>query len=939
MKVIWFILLLSISLQKSVERDLLSSTYDFNDWSTEGPPYLPRADWLMAIASDSNNTIYILGGGDKHNRYQLTSYNITDGNFTDHGLNVLSRPTWGYGQYHTQINNMLYLIDSGGGFLDVFNSQTQQFKMYNGPNIPINVGYWGCLASYDQFLFVIGGYHYNNSIDSLVFLNDIQILNLSSNAWISSTPKLNVARYAATCLVNSNSLYVMGGVSHSGYLNTIEKLSLQSNLINLTYSTFTFIDNLLHQTAYFRAINHHHQIITIGGYPWLSEINVINTITDTVQLGGFMNTGLRGAAVIVINTNLYVFGGYNGNDPLNTWQSIDLYPSPSPTTSPTSLPTKTPTLPTVSPTFFPTFSPTLSPTFSPTISPTFTPSISPTDSPSFSPTSNPTNLPTTSDAYDSKIDIVYIIGNLSNQHKEIDKIIDDPITVIHDVAQFIQIGYAQQYDIEYQYFTIQINQLNGYNIEDIKTDLYLALTLELNSEIKCKINWCEYIIDHQRQRVDLFKNNVEIQIRDYFVNSELTFGIKTDIDDLEVVPLHIDDLAMDVVPLTPVVIGTLCFMGIMFMISICALLHNKNKLYFLKIPGSNIVDDAQWVTVGLYAIQCWDLLSDINLSIEIMEHPLFTLNKLDLVTLCGFASVFFTVFPYISNLYLASKVKRLIKDNDRAKSWFEQYLTMYVVLVCLSGGAYTALTVVSSNIFGLNMFSTGMTKYKIRSLSSLKLKYNVIFENLPQLLIQILYCFAIHDISNNTILAFTASLISVISEVLHYVIHKRGDDDDDVVAVQYYLFTEFDNDRASLTTTEKCNFINNRGRTNALSTEIAEVFGIHSNSIEIGYSILSKYGIITYVVHFVYHTQLQQSMSITTPQYFVRQLYLSHANAINTVFRHHFGINDDFQTIYSPNPLSTNITTPSLSVSSQKHHDLQLVDMNNKYKLMIDESY
>eukprot|EP01084_Bolivina_argentea_P248803 416262_1 len=102
--------------------------------------------------------------------------------------------------------------------------------------------------------------------------------------------------------------------------------------------------------------------------------------------------------------------------------SPSITPSNIPTTSPSTAPSVSPT---VSPSIIPTAAPSVSPTIAPSLTPSVTPTFSPTNNPSIAPTLAPTMAPTryptfnVDDIYDAKIDITYVINNLTLQNIEI----------------------------------------------------------------------------------------------------------------------------------------------------------------------------------------------------------------------------------------------------------------------------------------------------------------------------------------------------------------------------------------------------------------------------------------------------------------------------------------------------------------------------------------
>ena len=63
---------------------------------------------------------------------------------------------------------------------------------------------------------------------------------------------------------------------------------------------------------------------------------------------------------------------------------------------------------------------------------------------------------------------------------------------------------------------------------------------------------------------------------------------------------------------------------------------------------------------------------------------------------------------------------------------FENHSKLFVALVVITGGSHSAMAVVSSNCFGLDLLSSGLTKYEMRKLVRLKIINSVVLENLPQ---------------------------------------------------------------------------------------------------------------------------------------------------------------------------------------------------------------
>lgn len=118
-------------------------------------------DYGMAIGLDkSNETILILGGSNNGQRLLTFKDSVVE---QQSDLNI-NGWIFGYGQYYTQLNDTLWMIDVQGKSFITFNTKTRES---DEPNISIfasnlNLAPMGCLASTqsangDEYLFVVGG--------------------------------------------------------------------------------------------------------------------------------------------------------------------------------------------------------------------------------------------------------------------------------------------------------------------------------------------------------------------------------------------------------------------------------------------------------------------------------------------------------------------------------------------------------------------------------------------------------------------------------------------------------------------------------------------------------------------------------------------------------------------------------------------------------------
>eukprot|EP01083_Nonionella_stella_P302511 1043272_1 len=97
--------------------------------------------------------------------------------------------------------------------------------------------------------------------------------------------------------------------------------------------------------------------------------------------------------------------------------------------------------------------------------------------------------------------------------------------------------------------------------------------------------------------------------------------------------------------------------------------------------------------------------SDVNLSVEIWNHPALNDNVPLLVAAIG--STGFVVVPYIANLIVAANIKNITKTNQAAKGYFNSNVAIFAAFVVITGGCYPALALVSSGVFGLEILTSG----------------------------------------------------------------------------------------------------------------------------------------------------------------------------------------------------------------------------------------
>eukprot|EP01083_Nonionella_stella_P216335 777780_1 len=664
-----------------------------------------------------------------------------------------------------------------------------------------------------------------------------------------------------------------------------------------------------------------------------------------------------------------------------------LYPTMSPTKAPSSFPTISPTIaPSVSPSVAPSLSPTISPTKAPslnpshspsqppTISPTVAPSISPSGIPTGSPTMTPSLAPISSKDFDSYIIIIYVLQGLHED--DIDRFVTHKDTTIAYIETSIKAHYFDPGLLSYAQFMVTIVSVDDVDIKDIDSNTRIQWInlerLEINTKIECDrepINYCESV-KQQSQTQNTFARSLRDELRQFFDNEDLVVSVNSP----EALTIQCKDCVDGDDQFIYMGIAIVC--GVLVFASICAFLFNKRV--FPNLPGFHPVDEARWISLIVFAVQFWDFASDANLVSEIWSRPDVHDNVLILYSAYGATT--FTAVPYIANLVIASRIKPMVKRNAAASSWFQRYSAIFVLLVVLTGGCYPALSLVSSNIFGLNITSSGLTLHELKQMSNIKIYFTIFLENIPQLICQVLYCYASQQISEAVKVAFFASALSVTASTLVFLIDR---DTHDMIVVEYFLSTQCDRHRYSQNVTiddepdnaegagartisapiepdspeplsgrgpsltavdqiddeERNKFISNRGRTEALSVALAELFEMPPKNIEVGYSTLTSCGIVTHIVHYVSQAELdaleeelqkQHEDESASAPYLTRHLYALERKSVRAIFTRHFALNDDFMVEYMTKYSGVR-TAARIRAASEKQND----DRSNLFRRMV----
>ena len=151
-------------------------------------------------------------------------------------------------------------------------------------------------------------------------------------------------------------------------------------------------------------------------------------------------------------------------------------------------------------------------------------------------------------------------------------------------------------------------------------------------------------------------------------------------------------------------------------------------------------------------------------------------RKIDIILFI--LSLIFVVFPFLMQCFLAvhwiNRWKNWKQDNPkRLKDYLSKYQTLLVWLT-LCGGFYNSIDIIRSKLFYQECFYFPLKKQEYLQLKNVRFCNIVIFENIPQLAIQLSYIFYYSgddkDISVIVFFSMAFSLLSLLFAVLNEIL-------------------------------------------------------------------------------------------------------------------------------------------------------------------------
>ena len=578
------------------------------------------------------------------------------------------------------------------------------------------------------------------------------------------------------------------------------------------------------------------------------------------------------------------------NNPTNIPTENTYSPSNSPSVSPTNAPSINPS---ISPSLSPSTVPSISPSVAPSDSPTTAPSLSPSNAPSISPSLAPTRYPTVDidKMYDSVIIITYILSGLTGSNTIEFEV--NTANIISDIIQDIEQNYfAVTFDIEYRDFAVFINNINGYDVSNVI--LKTNQKIELNGMIRVNSIHSDAIIG--ASKTDTFSDGVTKDLVVYFGdNKNIVFSV----DNPETLhTLKNPEQETDSSLIVVYVSAALILSGF----AVSGYIKYQNKKQDSKIDNAKY-----WVPV-LFIFQMYDLLSDINLSYDILTNEVSHEGSYlyNLVFYCGVLSAVFTI-----NI----KKQQIITNNNRADSYFTDGMAVFIFFIIMSGGCYPSLQLVSSRIFNLDLFNSGLTQSELKQLLQIKIKSTIYMEDIPQLIIQILYAVLTTKTASNlslaVFLAFVGSILSILMAVASYIANKENDKNDEYVS---YMIRFINRNSTKLSEQEKVDIMQKKERKERLQKSMGAAFGTSHENIECGYSKIINNGLEMHVIHFIPCSEKQQFLNTNN----LKHLSCTGKEYIMAKYKE---INTDINDVFTEHFFNTNTKTFAIEIDNNDNND------------------
>ena len=225
-------------------------------------------------------------------------------------------------------------------------------------------------------------------------------------------------------------------------------------------------------------------------------------------------------------------------------------------------------------------------------------------------------------------------------------------------------------------------------------------------------------------------------------------------------------------------------------------------------------------------------------------------------------SIFFLVVPTFLTLYqLQREVKMWLNDSNMRQiiePWLRVYVRFLYFLSIVFGGSFSAIDLCNSNLFQFQIFYMNLSREYKQIFKNKRVLSIVIFENIPQFVIQILYSFIYNNISINiiTIIAMIFSFLSIILTFFEFSTKQYLFKTENGIIIKMEINSK---EIEIMTRTQFIKRIEHKRY--SISNEIAKILSIDFNTIELLKPIPSSKGVIL-IFHIQTHVENAKKLKV-----------------------------------------------------------------------------
>ena len=149
-------------------------------------------------------------------------------------------------------------------------------------------------------------------------------------------------------------------------------------------------------------------------------------------------------------------------------------------------------------------------------------------------------------------------------------------------------------------------------------------------------------------------------------------------------------------------------------------------------------------------------------------------NKTDVISdlIIFLLSILFILLPiFISYGQLHKEMQKWVIDIETrgfVSAWTQQHLRSFYLLCIILGSSFTAIELCNTYLFSLSIFSMSLNRRQKAIFKNQRIYSTVLLENIPQLILQIIYTILTSSFSEVTLIAGIFSILSIILSIFEH---------------------------------------------------------------------------------------------------------------------------------------------------------------------------